>query len=221
MPDAGRCCDGCHEHGPTADRKAGPAREFGNGDRRAPLRQRDRPKATPGRGASQGGLEAAACEKDHIQAGFQKNESGHGLGLSEDGPSVRTNVTRPCPELVRLRDAVTRHDVQRRNPQNSQNKTGCLHGFREFCADRCGAFAAPNSWSMLRLGARHVAGFSATRTTRRGERRCDLQHHCSTSGIFNNVNFNAPNSNVSSAQFGRITSALDPRILQFGLKLLF
>jgi len=30
-----------------------------------------------------------------------------------------------------------------------------------------------------------------------------------------------PSSNVSSAQFGRITSALDPRILQFGLKLLF
>src|SRR6266513_1318530 len=84
--------------------KAGPAREFGNGDRRAPLRRRDRPKATPGRDASQGGLEAAACEKDHIQAGFQKNESGHGLGLSEDAPSVRTNMTLPCPELVRLRD---------------------------------------------------------------------------------------------------------------------
>jgi hypothetical protein len=31
--------------------------------------------------------------------------------------------------------------------------------------------------------------------------------------IFNNVNFNAPNSNVASAQFGRITSALDPRII--------
>jgi hypothetical protein len=26
---------------------------------------------------------------------------------------------------------------------------------------------------------------------------------------------------VASAQFGRITSALDPRIIQFGLKLLF
>ena len=30
-----------------------------------------------------------------------------------------------------------------------------------------------------------------------------------------------PSSNVSSAQFGRITAAPDPRILQFGLKLLF
>ncbi|PYR87881.1 MAG: hypothetical protein DMF84_30350 [Acidobacteria bacterium] len=49
----------------------------------------------------------------------------------------------------------------------------------------------------------------------------DVQFRAEFFNIFNNVNLNAPNSNVSSAQFGRITSALDPRILQFGLKLLF
>ena len=48
-----------------------------------------------------------------------------------------------------------------------------------------------------------------------------LQFRAEFFNIFNNVNFNAPNSNVSSAQFGRITSALDPRIVQFGVKLLF
>ena len=48
-----------------------------------------------------------------------------------------------------------------------------------------------------------------------------LQLRAELFNIFNTVNFNAPNSNVSSAQFGRITSALDPRILQFGVKLLF
>ena len=48
-----------------------------------------------------------------------------------------------------------------------------------------------------------------------------LQFRAEIFNIFNNVNFNAPTSNASSAQFGRITSALDPRILQFGVKLLF
>ena len=51
--------------------------------------------------------------------------------------------------------------------------------------------------------------------------RIDVQFRAEFFNIFNNVNFNAPNSNVSSAQFGRITSALDPRIVQFGVKLLF
>jgi hypothetical protein len=48
-----------------------------------------------------------------------------------------------------------------------------------------------------------------------------LQFRAEFFNVFNNVNFNAPNSNVSSAQFGRITQALDPRIVQFGVKLLF
>lgn len=39
--------------------------------------------------------------------------------------------------------------------------------------------------------------------------------------VFNNVNLNSPASTQSSNQFGRITSALDPRIIQFGLKALF
>lgn len=39
--------------------------------------------------------------------------------------------------------------------------------------------------------------------------------------VFNNVNFTSPNSTFTSAQFGKITSALDPRILQIGLKLQF
>jgi hypothetical protein len=51
--------------------------------------------------------------------------------------------------------------------------------------------------------------------------RATLQFRAEFFNIFNNVNFNLPNSNLSSAQFGRITSALDPRILQFGLKMLF
>jgi hypothetical protein len=38
---------------------------------------------------------------------------------------------------------------------------------------------------------------------------------------FNNVNFYAPDNSLASGQFGRITSARSPRIIQFALKLLF
>jgi hypothetical protein len=38
---------------------------------------------------------------------------------------------------------------------------------------------------------------------------------------FNNVNFNGPVNNLSDSNIGRILSARSPRILQFGLKLLF
>jgi hypothetical protein len=51
--------------------------------------------------------------------------------------------------------------------------------------------------------------------------RVALQFRAEVFNVFNTVNFNAPNANVSSAQFGRITTALDPRILQFGVKLVF
>jgi hypothetical protein len=40
--------------------------------------------------------------------------------------------------------------------------------------------------------------------------------------VFNNVMFNLPNATQSSgAQFGKITSALDPRIIQLGVKAQF
>jgi hypothetical protein len=39
--------------------------------------------------------------------------------------------------------------------------------------------------------------------------------------VINHTNFYAPVANVSAANFGRITSAADPRILQFALKIFF
>jgi hypothetical protein len=37
----------------------------------------------------------------------------------------------------------------------------------------------------------------------------------------NHVNYNNPGANLTSATFGKITAAADPRILQFGMKLRF
>jgi hypothetical protein len=39
--------------------------------------------------------------------------------------------------------------------------------------------------------------------------------------LLNRANFNDPDSSLSSGTYGRILSAMDPRILQFGLKLMF
>jgi hypothetical protein len=39
--------------------------------------------------------------------------------------------------------------------------------------------------------------------------------------LLNRVNLGNPNTNVASAQFGRITSAGSPRVVQLALKLMF
>jgi len=39
--------------------------------------------------------------------------------------------------------------------------------------------------------------------------------------VFNHVNFGNPNGNIGSANFGRITTTDDPRLIQFGLKFQF
>jgi hypothetical protein len=36
--------------------------------------------------------------------------------------------------------------------------------------------------------------------------------------VFNHTNFNAPTTALNSANFGKITTALDPRIMQFAVK---
>jgi hypothetical protein len=51
--------------------------------------------------------------------------------------------------------------------------------------------------------------------------RVSTQFRAEFFNVFNKVNFSGPNTNVSSASFGQITSAGDPRILQLALKLQF
>jgi hypothetical protein len=59
--------------------------------------------------------------------------------------------------------------------------------------------------------------------------RVSMQFRAEFFDVFNNVNFQLPNSNVSSSQFGQITAVVQDsfglpnseRIIQFGLKLTF
>ena len=49
--------------------------------------------------------------------------------------------------------------------------------------------------------------------------RFKVQFRAELFNAFNQVNFNNPSATVTSSTFGRLTSALDPRLIQFGLKL--
>ena len=51
--------------------------------------------------------------------------------------------------------------------------------------------------------------------------RVNLQLRAEAFNLFNRPNFNLPDNFLGSPTFGQITSARDPRHLQFGVKLLF
>jgi len=51
--------------------------------------------------------------------------------------------------------------------------------------------------------------------------RVSVQFRSEFFNVLNKVNLRPPTTNASSAQFGRITGAADPRILQFALKIVF
>jgi len=53
------------------------------------------------------------------------------------------------------------------------------------------------------------------------ESRVHAQFRAEAFNTFNRANFNNPSSSVSSGTFGQITGANSPRVLQFGLKLMF
>jgi hypothetical protein len=51
--------------------------------------------------------------------------------------------------------------------------------------------------------------------------RAGVQFRAEAFNFFNNVNFANPDRQQSDGEFGQITAARDPRILQFALKLMF
>jgi hypothetical protein len=90
------------------------------------------------------------------------------------------------------------------------------------------AFAAPpagtpygNAQFDMLFGPRYVdTDLSAFKTFPIGE-KVNLQFRGEVFNVFNNINMNAPNSNLSSPQVGTIAGASATRIVQFALRLAF
>jgi len=69
----------------------------------------------------------------------------------------------------------------------------------------------PGSWT-IDLGLDRVFRITEGQT---------VELRMEASNVLNHANFNAPNSNINSTLFGRLTSAADPRIIQFGMRYTF
>ena len=88
-----------------------------------------------------------------------------------------------------------------------------------FARNAVGTFG--NSGRNILLGPRFFqTNIGLFKTTRISD-RISWQFRAEFFNAFNNVNFNNPGTTVGTATFGVISAAADPRILQFGVKLLF
>jgi hypothetical protein len=87
------------------------------------------------------------------------------------------------------------------------------------------AFSAPGTFGNAGRNILNGPGFqsvnaSLVKNTHFSE-RVNLQFRAEAFNLFNHPNFDLPDNFLGSPTFGRITSARDPRHIQFGLKLLF
>ncbi|HWC00902.1 MAG TPA: hypothetical protein VG672_29550, partial [Bryobacteraceae bacterium] len=89
----------------------------------------------------------------------------------------------------------------------------------KFVQNAMGTFG--NSGRNILRGPRYFnTDLSVMKDTRLAE-QATFQFRAEFFNVFNNANFNNPNTTVTSPNFGRITAAQSPRILQFGAKILF
>jgi len=105
------------------------------------------------------------------------------------------------------------------NPELSNPTTGQWFNTAAF------AFPAPGTFgnagrNILDGPGYQTVNLSLMKNTALSE-RVNLQFRAEAFNLFNHPNFNLPDNFLGSPTFGRITSARDPRHIQFGLKLLF
>jgi hypothetical protein len=158
-------------------------------------------------------------------------------GLADSG-HLGARVDRGAPCVGGRARAATRRCDHRQHSRPQQNEFGAndrpnLVGNPELSNPTPGrwfntaAFAFPAPGRFGNAGRNIVDGpgyqnvnASLVKNTRITE-RVNLQFRTEFFNLFNHPNFNLPDSFLGSPTFGVISSARDPRHIQFGLKLLF
>jgi len=105
------------------------------------------------------------------------------------------------------------------NPELSNPTTAQWFNTAAFAFSAPGTFGNAGRNILEGPGSQNV-NMSLLKNTHLTE-RVNLQFRAEAFNLFNHPNFNLPDNFLGSPTFGRITSARDPRHIQFGLKLLF
>lgn len=162
---------------------------------------------------------------------YASRVSGHGvlaylLNHWDIAPLIRYQSGLPVNPLSGKDNSLTGVGNDRPNVISNQAYTGAPHGLfyqylnpRLFTANAIGTFGNAGHDS-LRAPGYFDMDVAATREFRFAE-RVTLQARGEAFNALNHPNFGAPNANISSATFGQIRGARDPRILQGSVKVIF
>ena len=135
--------------------------------------------------------------------------------MNFDSAATGANARAQRPDLI---SSNTRGN-QCKTDLRSKNPTCRWYDRDAFAVPALGKLGTAGQAILLGLGAWTVDfGLSRTFTIREGQ---TMEIRMESSNVLNHTNLNDPDSNIESNQFGRITTAGDPRIVQFGLKYRF
>jgi hypothetical protein len=160
------------------------------------------------------------------------SQFGHGGLLSHllnnwnIAPLVRYQSGRPANPVTGKDNSLTGVGNDRPNVASTTAYTGASHGLlfqyinpNLYTPNPLGTFGNAGHFSLRGPGFLGV-DMALSREFKLGE-RLTLQARAEAFNLLNRPNFNLPVANISSANFGRITTANDPRILQASMKLVF
>ena len=164
-----------------------------------------------GQGKRFGGSASGALQQ--IIGGWQVN----GITTFQTGQPVTAQMGFDNPNAG---DGVARPD-QVGNPNLSRGTRTRDHWFNTNAFVAAAPFAFGNARRNNIIGpGLNDFDFSALKTFRFAEER-RIEFRSEIFNIFNHTNFNSVGNIIGTGSFGKLTSARDPRVVQFGLKFLF